>query len=59
MSVQPPTCSDVDAAARHFGFTLGQQDLAVFHDLVATNLDSQRRVAELYELSRSPGRQRH
>lgn len=59
MSIQPPTRSEVEAAARHYGFTLGQQDLAVFHELVTTNLDSHRRVAELYELSRSPGRQRH
>lgn len=59
MSIQPPTRSDVETAARHYGFTLGQQDLAGFHDLVTTNLDSHRRVADLYELSRLPGRRRH
>lgn len=38
MPIQPPTRSDVETAARHYGFTLGQQDLAGFHDLVRTNL---------------------
>lgn len=59
MSIQAPTRSEVEAAARHYGFTLGQQDLGVFHDLVMANLESHRRVAELYELSRSSVRQRH
>lgn len=56
MSIRPPTLQDVEAAARHYGFSLGQADLAVFKDLVAENLESHRRVAELYQLSRLPGR---
>lgn len=56
MVIHPPTRSDVAAAARHHGFHLDEQELAVFGELVAANLDSHRRVAQLYELSCTPGR---